>query len=48
MGFAIKQTASYFWPVVVELPADVGRFEKHTFDAEFRRLNQTRIESTLS
>jgi hypothetical protein len=48
MGFAIKQTASYSWPVVVELPADGGRFEKHTFDAEFRRLNQTRIESIMS
>lgn len=48
MGFAIKQTASYSWPVTLELPADGGRFEKHTFDAEFRRLNQARIEEIMA
>lgn len=36
--FKLKQKKSYFWPVTVYLPEDGGVFSKHTFDAEFRRL----------
>lgn len=42
--FVISQTSSYKWPVAVEFPIDGGRVEKQSFDAEFRRLSQTRIE----
>lgn len=48
MAFVIKQSDSYFWPVEIEVPIDGGRFEKHTFDAEFRRLPQTRIEEIVT
>ena len=48
MAFVLKQTTSYFWPVTVEMPADGGRFEKQTFDAEFRRMNQSRIETIMA
>lgn len=42
--FKLIQPTSYTWPVTVELPVDGGRTEKATFDAEFRRLSQSRLE----
>lgn len=41
--FKLAQSNSYKWSVKVELPVDGGKFEKATFDAEFKRLSQTRI-----
>lgn len=41
--FKISQSKTYFWPVTVEMAADGGKFEKHTFDAEFRRLSVDEI-----
>jgi hypothetical protein len=43
MAFVLSQSESYTWPVSVEFPIDGGRFDKQTFDAEFRRLPQARI-----
>jgi hypothetical protein len=43
MAFVLKQSATYSWPVVLRLPVDGGRFEKQTFDAQFKRLSQSRI-----
>ena len=43
MAFVLSQSESYTWPVAVEFPVDGGRFDKQTFDAEFRRLSQDRI-----
>lgn len=43
MAFVLKQSSSYSWPVSVKLPADGGKFEKQTFDAQFKRLPQARI-----
>lgn len=42
--FKIVQNATYTWPVTVELPTDGGKTEKQTFDAEFKRLTQTRVD----
>lgn len=42
--FKLIQPTSYTWPVTVELPVDGGRTEKATFDAEFNRLSQSRLE----
>lgn len=42
MAFVLKQSDSYHWPVEVSIPVD-GRFEKQTFDIEFRRVSQPRI-----
>jgi hypothetical protein len=44
MAFVLKQSATYKWPVTILLPIDGGKKEKHTFDAEFRRLPQSRTE----
>lgn len=39
-----SQSPTYRWPVVVEFPAeDGGKFERETFDAEFKRLPQDRL-----
>lgn len=43
MAFVLSQSESYSWPVTVEFPVDGGRFDKQTFDAEFKRLPQQRI-----
>ncbi len=43
MPFVLSQSDSYTWPVTVEFPVDGGRFDKQTFDAEFKRLPQARI-----
>jgi hypothetical protein len=40
MAFVVKKISSYSWPVTVETP-DSGRFEKHTFDATFKRMGRT-------
>lgn len=42
--FKLIQPSSYTWPVTVELPVDGGRVEKATFDVEFKRLSQSRLE----
>jgi hypothetical protein len=42
--FKIVQNPTYSWPVSVELPSDGGKTEKATFDAEFKRLTQSRVE----
>lgn len=47
MAFVLSQSTSYLWPVTVEFPVDNGRFEKQTFDAEFKRLPQSRIEQVI-
>lgn len=41
--FVISQKQSYTWPVTVEFPVDGGKTERQTFDAEFKRISQTRI-----
>lgn len=41
--FKITQSATYTWPVSIEFPADGGRTEKATFDAQFKRLTQSRL-----
>lgn len=43
MAFVLSQSESYSWPVTVEFPVDGGRFDKQSFDAEFKRLPQARI-----
>lgn len=41
--FVISQKSTYTWPVSVEFPIDGGKTDKQTFDGEFKRLTQTRI-----
>lgn len=41
--FVISQKTTYTWPVTVEFPTDGGKTEKQTFDAEFKRVPQSRM-----
>ena len=43
MAFVLKQSDTYSWPISFDVPADGGRQEKQTFDGEFKRLSQSRI-----
>ncbi len=43
MSFVLSQGNSYKWPVVHDMPVDGGKHERHTFDAEFKRITQSRI-----
>jgi hypothetical protein len=47
MAFVLKQSDTYTWPITLILPVDGGRREKHTFDGEFKRLPQTRINEIV-
>lgn len=46
--FVISQKPSYTWPVEVLFPIDGGKTEKQTFDAEFKRMTQSRINEIRS
>lgn len=41
--FVISQKSSYTWPVEVHFPTDGGKTDRQTFDAEYKRMTQTRI-----
>lgn len=43
MAFILKQSDTYNWPVPFDVPTDGGRFLKQSFDAEFKRPTQDRI-----
>ena len=41
MAFVLKKTASYKWPIKVEIPVDGGKFETQTFDAVFKKMSRS-------
>jgi hypothetical protein len=41
--FVLDQKTTYTWPVTVEFPIDGGKTDRQTFDAEFKRVSQTRM-----
>ena len=47
MPLVINSRPSYWWPVVYFYPVDGGKFEKHTFDVEFKYINQDEIKKEL-
>jgi len=46
MSFVLKQSSSYSWPVKVDLPED-GKLRRHTFEAEFKNISQTRFQELI-
>jgi len=42
--FVMKKRDSYFWPVEYAMPADGGKYEPQSFEAEFKMLDQTRLD----
>ncbi len=47
MPFIIKKASNYIWPVKHKVPIDGGRYETQTFDAEFKRLTDSRLKELL-
>ena len=43
MGFVLKKSNCYKWPVSVDVPVDGGKHERVTFDVEFKDLTQSRL-----
>lgn len=46
MSFVLDLSDTYTWPITLMIPV-AGRREKYTFDGEFRRLPQTRINEIV-
>lgn len=44
MAFVLKQSDTFFWPVSFDVPENGGKHRRQTFDAEFRRLPQSRLK----
>ena len=44
MAFVLKQSDSYRWPLKLRIPTDGGKKEVSTFDIEFKRLSQEKID----
>lgn len=42
--FKIVQSNTYTWPVTIELPADGGKTSKASFDVEFHRFTQAKVD----
>ena len=45
--FVISQSETYTWPVAVQVAVSGGRFETHKFDAEFKRISQSRFKEII-
>ena len=43
MGFILKKSNTYKWPVSVDVPIDGGKHQRVTFDIEFNDLTQSRL-----
>jgi len=44
MPFILKRDDRFSWPVSFDVPIDGGKFKRETFDAEFCRLSQSRLD----
>lgn len=45
--FVLSKNGSYSWPVSHDVPVSGGKFEKQTFDAEFKRMSQSRFKELM-
>ena len=43
MGFVLKKSNTYKWPVSVDVPIDGGKHQRVPFDVEFKDLTQSRL-----
>ncbi len=42
--FVLKQSETYTWPVTVKFPVSGGRHSEEKFDAEFKRITQSKVK----
>lgn len=47
MSFVLDQASTYRWPVEFDIPGDGGRRVRQSFDAEFHRIDQERVEEIV-
>jgi hypothetical protein len=47
MSFILDQASTYRWPVEFDVPGDGGRCVRQSFDAEFHRIDQERVEEIV-
>ena len=47
MSFILDQASTYRWPVEFDVPGDGGRRVRQSFDAEFHRIDQERVEEIV-
>jgi hypothetical protein len=45
--FKIEKKATFFWPVLVNVPKDGGGFASHEFQAEFKFHEQSKMDLLL-
>lgn len=43
--FKLKQSPTFTWPVEANIPVDGGKFEKATFDGEFKRKTTAELQA---
>lgn len=49
MPFILKKGSNYFWPVKYQSPSDTGgKWDTQTFDAQFKRLSDSRVKELLN
>lgn len=48
MALRLNTSGTFFWPVEVSTPADGGKFERETFDAEFRRMKLSEVDEMIA
>ena len=46
MGFVLKQSASYSWPVKFDVPED-GHYRRETFEVQFKNISQSRFQELI-
>lgn len=49
MAFRFNKNATFHWPVVLMVPSQkgAGKYDKQTFDAEFKYISQERIDEIV-
>lgn len=43
--FKLNQSATFWWPVTLNVPVNGGNFQKATFDLEFKRITTSELEA---
>lgn len=46
--FILQKMANYAWPIEFKLPTDGGKYAKHSFEAVFKVLSQSKLTELLN
>lgn len=45
--FELTRSASFWWPIAVEIPQDGGTYSRETFDVQFRRKSKSDVSELM-